>query len=84
MTDPKKKLADSLPEADKRFYSVNFLLATFSPVKDPGREERIRDNKLPSRHYQSGDFSIMLFGKHISTPLSRFPPLPEDDEIAGE
>lgn len=80
MTDPKKKLKDSLPEADKRFYSVNFLLASFSPAKDPGREERIRENRLPSRHYQSGAFSIVRFCKQISTPLSQFPPIPGDDE----
>jgi hypothetical protein len=75
MTDPNKKLKDKLPEEDKRFYSVNFLLASFSPAKDPEREERIRENKLTSRHYQSGSFSILRFGKSISTPLSRFPPV---------
>jgi hypothetical protein len=49
-------------------------------VSGPGRGEKLRQNRLPSRHYQSRDFSVVRFCKNISTPLSRFPPIAEDDE----
>jgi hypothetical protein len=76
----KKKFEASLTPADKRLYSVNFLLASFTPIDDLERDEEILLNKLQSRHYQNRDFSIVRFSKNISTPLSRFPPLPSEDE----
>lgn len=80
MTEPKKKFEDRLPPEDKRLYSVNFLLAGLSPTGDLRREERLMENTLPSRHYQNRDFATSRFPKNISTPLSRFPPVAEDDE----
>jgi hypothetical protein len=77
--DSSKKFGDDLPPEDKRFYSVNFLLARFAPAGDP-RGERMLENKLPSRHYQSHDFATLRFYKNVSTPLSRFPPVPTDAE----
>lgn len=80
MTDDKKKFVEDLPEADKPLYSVNFLVATFNPIKDMQRDERLLRNKLPSQHYQSRDFATARFYKGISTPLSRFAPLVTEDE----
>jgi len=80
MTDKKKKLADGLSEADKRFYSLNLLLASFTPVADLERKEAILRNKLVSRHYQNRDFAASRFDKNISTPLSQFPPISTEDE----
>lgn len=80
MTDPEKKLEDSLPPEDKRLYSVNFLLAGFAPVGRQERAEQLMQNTLPSRHYQSHDFAVVRFAKNISTPLSRFPPIVGEDE----
>ena len=80
MTDKKEKLADGLPEADKRFYSLNFLLASFTPVDDLERKEAIQQNKLVSRHYQNRDFAVSRFDKNISTLLSQFPPISTEDE----
>lgn len=81
MTDDRpKRFEDDLDPEDKRWYSVNFLLAGFTPVSGLGRGEKLRRNRLPSRHYQSRDFSVVRFCKNISTPLSRFPSVAEDDD----
>jgi hypothetical protein len=80
MTDKKKRFQDSLPPEDKRLYSVNFLLASFTPIDDLRHDEELLQNKLPSRHYQSRDFSVVRFSKHISTPLSQFPSVAGEDE----
>lgn len=81
MTDP-KKFEDSLPQDEKRFYSVNFLLARFAPAneEEDRHAERFLGNKLPSRHYQSHDFAVVRFYKQVSTPLSRFLPIAGEDE----
>jgi hypothetical protein len=74
-----KKFADNLPREEKRFYSVNFLLARFAPIRgaqtQPGPE-----NYLASRHYGSRDFAVVPFYKNISTPLSRFAAEAAEDE----
>jgi hypothetical protein len=66
-----KTFGDALSPEEKRFYSVNFLLARFaSGDGEPPAPESL----LASRHYGSRDFAVAPFYKDVSTPLSRFAP----------
>ena len=79
MTDSKPpEFVDRLPEEDRRFYSINFLLARYSPAGDDHRGQELLENRLPSGQYQSRDFTVVRFYKNISTPLSY--PVPTDGE----
>jgi len=80
MTNPPKKFKDGIPPADQSLYSLNFLLAAFTPLAELERDEQFLENRLPSRHYQNWDFSVVRFCKHISTPLNQFVPVSGDDE----
>ena len=79
MTDSKPpEFVDRLPEEDKRFYSINFLLARFTPAGDRRRGDALMENRLPSGYYKSHDFTVVRFYKNISTPLSH--PVPTDGD----
>lgn len=82
MTDSKpKNFEDDLPGEDKRFYSVNFLLARFASTgESQGRQEQLPQDYLQSRHYGSRDFAVVRFNKNISTPLRRYGPATGEDE----
>lgn len=80
MSSDKKKLKESLPEGDERFYSINFLEAELEVIGSLERDERILHNHQPSRYYHNRSFSAARFPKHISTPLSQFPPVSDSDE----
>jgi SPASM domain peptide maturase of grasp-with-spasm system len=69
MTSPKQPFGKTIARGERRFYSLNVLLADYEPVATLERDEAILENKQPCRQYDTRDFSDHRFHKHITTPL---------------
>ena len=74
MTRRKKPFSASLAQADRRFHSLNLLLADYEPIVDLARDEAILDNKQPASRYGSRDYADNRFYKALSTPLGPMAP----------
>ncbi|MBK7537169.1 MAG: grasp-with-spasm system SPASM domain peptide maturase [Myxococcales bacterium] len=74
MTSRKKPFSASLAQADRRFHSLNLLLADYEPIVDLARDEAILDNKQPSSRYGSRDYADNRFYKNLSMPLGPVTP----------
>lgn len=67
MTEPEKKKKFLDEEEFPELYSLNFLMAQFTPVSEMNRNQKILQNQLLSSRYGSHNLSVDMYYKHIST-----------------
>ena len=67
-----KTYSELIKENDRKFYSLNFLLAEFEKKKSSERERSMLSNRIECEYFETKDFQIKSYYKPVSRCIKNF------------
>jgi hypothetical protein len=67
-----KTYSELITEDNKKYYSINFLLAEFNKLESQERDMLILNNRIECEYFETKDFKVRSYYKKISKCIKNF------------